>query len=132
VLALGLVTDGEYRELFLTAEDYDGVVFAGSDCVWIKHKVKDTPPPVIEIASFDGDFSAIRLSLAETEAASVVLHDGQGRRVKTLVNGVLPAGEHTYRWDGRDEVGNRVASGVYFCHIQAGAVNETGKIVMMK
>jgi outer membrane protein assembly factor BamB len=132
---MGDVTDGEYRELRVTMLTQEGYAMEGADCVWIKHKVKDPPvlpPTTIKIASFDASTSIIYLSLADRAEASVVVHDVLGRRVKTLVNGALPAGNHTIQWDGRDAAGNRVASGVYFCHVQAGTVNETGKIVMMK
>jgi flagellar hook assembly protein FlgD len=62
----------------------------------------------------------------------MVVYDVQGKRVKTLVNGSLASGNHTVRWDGRDEAGSRVADGVYFCHVKAGTAEETAKMLLMK
>jgi flagellar hook assembly protein FlgD len=55
-----------------------------------------------------------------------------GRLVKTLVDTRLPAGEHFVPWDGRDERGNRVASGVYFVFAEAGADRASRKVVLLK
>jgi len=53
---------------------------------------------------------------------SLHLHDATGRRVRTLVPvQVLPAGRHEVLWDGRDDQGRAVASGVYFARLESGA-----------
>jgi hypothetical protein len=44
----------------------------------------------------------------------------------------MPAGDHTIRWNGRDDAGNTLANGVYFCHAKVGSVTETIKMVLMK
>ena len=45
------------------------------------------------------------------------LFDLAGRRVRSLVSGVLPAGEVSREWDGRDEAGHGVHPGVYFVRL---------------
>ena len=45
-------------------------------------------------------------ALPRAMALSLVIFDPQGRRVRDLARGVLPAGEHALRWDGRDGVGS--------------------------
>jgi hypothetical protein len=62
----------------------------------------------------------------------LVVYDIEGRRVRTLVKGFVPAGDHGVVWDGRDDAGNRVASGVYLYRLRAGAVVETKKMVLVK
>jgi flagellar hook assembly protein FlgD len=52
--------------------------------------------------------------------------------VKTLVDTRLPAGEHFVPWDGTDERGNRVASGVYFVSAEAGADRASRKVVLLR
>ena len=44
----------------------------------------------------------------------VTIYDVTGRRVRQLADRVFPAGEHTLRWDGTDDAGQRIARGVYF------------------
>jgi hypothetical protein len=130
---LGAVVDGEMRELTLTVETYAGIGLEAKDCIWIKHKVKDpTPPPRIVIRTFDGTGSQVYMSLSDVTDVSMVVYDVQGKRVKTLVSGSLAGGDHTIRWNGRDEAGSTVADGVYFCHVKAGTVQETAKMLLMK
>jgi hypothetical protein len=50
----------------------------------------------------------------------LALFDQQGRRVRTLARGSWPAGEHRVTWDGRDESGREVASGLYFARLEHG------------
>jgi flagellar hook assembly protein FlgD len=131
VAALGMVTDGEMRELTLDVETYAGIGLEAKDCVWIKHKVKDpTPPPKIFTRTFDGSGTQILLSLGDVTDVSMVVYDVQGRQVKTLVNGALTGGTHTISWNGRDQAGNTVADGVYFCHVKAGTVEQTAKMLL--
>jgi hypothetical protein len=58
---------------------------------------------------------------------TVAVYDVQGRFVARLVDGVLPAGEHSAVWNAAD-----MASGVYFYRLQAGGVVETRKVILLK
>lgn len=55
-----------------------------------------------------------------------------GEKVRTLVDGYQTTGHKTVRWDGADDLGNKVASGVYFYKLKAGEFTETKKMIMMK
>ncbi len=55
-----------------------------------------------------------------------------GRRVKILADGGYSAGSHTVTWDGRDDNGSMVSSGVYFYRLTASGVSETRKMLLMK
>jgi len=52
--------------------------------------------------------------------------------VATLVNETLPAGEHTVVWNGTDDTGTRVASGVYFYRLVAGEQTMSRKMMLLK
>jgi hypothetical protein len=133
VAALGAVTDGEYRPLTLEGATYDGIPIYGEDCVWIKHKVKDPPPaPTIFTGTFGGSSTTISLGLHEATHVSMVVYDVCGKRVKTVLDGTLPGGDHSIVWNGKDEADNVVANGVYFCRVKAGTVDKTVKMVLMK
>ena len=60
------------------------------------------------------------------------IYDVAGRRVKTLVDQRVPAGERSAEWDGRDERGIEVANGVYIYQIRAGQFADSGRMVLMK
>lgn len=71
-----------------------------------------------------------RLPAAGT--ASIIIYDVAGRRVRTLVSGFVTAGDHSVSWDGRDDSGHQVASGVYLYQLRADDVVATRKMVLLK
>jgi flagellar hook assembly protein FlgD len=62
----------------------------------------------------------------------MTIHDVAGRQVRELQTGEFPAGSHEAKWDGRDDRGVRVASGIYFCRIQAGELVGQRTMVLLK
>jgi hypothetical protein len=60
------------------------------------------------------------------------IYDVSGRRIRTLVDRVLTAGEHRSAWDGRDDAGSRVGSGVYFARFRGATGGGTAKLVLVK
>lgn len=55
-----------------------------------------------------------------------------GQQVRSLVDRDMPAGTHTVVWDGRNDDGGSVSSGVYFYRIQARDFTATKKMMMLK
>jgi hypothetical protein len=55
-----------------------------------------------------------------------------GRRVRTLVSGVVAVGRHTVSWDGGDDAGRILPSGVYFATLRAGGTLTTRKMIMVR
>jgi len=55
-----------------------------------------------------------------------------GQQIRTLVNSTVAAGRYQITWDGSNSQGQKVSSGVYFYHIQAGDYNETKKMLLLK
>jgi hypothetical protein len=76
--------------------------------------------------------TTIAFSLARRGVVSLAVYDVAGRRVRTLVDGSRDAGPHTVAWDGRNDAGVSVASGVYFCKLVAGEFSDTRKLVLLK
>jgi hypothetical protein len=73
-----------------------------------------------------------RLGYTLPVATSVTLavYDAAGRRVRTLADGALPAGEHTAAWDLRDDGGRAVGAGLYFVRMQAGGRELTRRVAV--
>ena len=76
--------------------------------------------------------TSIPFSLARRGTVRLVVHDALGRTVRTLVDGPRAAGTHTLRWDGRDDSGRAVSSGVYICRMRAGAFEKSIKMTFMR
>ncbi|MBK8167010.1 MAG: T9SS type A sorting domain-containing protein [bacterium] len=64
--------------------------------------------------------------------ARLCVYDVNGRLVRTLANGWLEAGERTVTWDGDDDRGGRVASGLYFCRLSVGDRTLVQKMTLLK
>jgi len=62
----------------------------------------------------------------------LAVYDVTGRLVKTLVNEVLPGGRYEVSWDGRNEHGEQVASGIYFANLTSKGVRITRKMVLLR
>ena len=63
---------------------------------------------------------------------SLRIYDVGGRLVRTLFDGQQAAGQKMVTWDGRDERGRSVASGVYFYRLQAPSYKKTLKMVLVR
>jgi hypothetical protein len=74
----------------------------------------------------------IRFGLPEASAVKLTITDLSGRAVRTLVGGNEPAGYRTVHWDGRNDAGEDVAGGVYFCVLEAGKDRAMTKMVLTK
>ncbi|MDO9067665.1 MAG: Ig-like domain-containing protein, partial [Deltaproteobacteria bacterium] len=84
-----------------------------------------SPNPVKSNAEF-------RFGLAREGEASLEIFNVLGQRVKTLFNGQLPAGSHTVKWNGCDEDGRKVSSGVYVCRLTAGDRAMTSRLTVIR
>jgi len=62
----------------------------------------------------------------------VVVYDVSGRRVTTIARGTFPVGSRQATWNGRDDNGKRVASGVYFYQLNANGVSQTKKMLLLR
>jgi choice-of-anchor B domain-containing protein len=74
----------------------------------------------------------IPFELTRGGRVTLAVYDVAGRRVRSVLDRELPAGLHEAEWDGRDDDGRGVASGVYFYRMHAGERTETRRMVLLK
>lgn len=79
-----------------------------------------------------GGTQTLGLSLAFAGHVSCSVFTADGRAIRNLLNGALPAGEHTIRWDGIDDSGNPAPSGVFFAKVATSAGESTAKLVLAR
>jgi hypothetical protein len=63
---------------------------------------------------------------------SVVVYDVRGAKVRVLVSGTESAGKHVVEWDGRNDAGQAVGSGVYFYRMTTAGFSDVRKMVLLK
>lgn len=77
--------------------------------------------------------AAIAFELPDAGRVTLRVYSISGRRVRTVLDdAVLESGPHTIVWDGRDQSGSAVASGIYVCELTAGPERRRGTIVMLR
>jgi len=76
--------------------------------------------------------TTLSYQLAERQEVTIAIYDLLGRRVETLVNGPRAAGVHQTTWRATGTDGQSLASGVYFCRMEAGGYTGTQKLVLVR
>ena len=76
--------------------------------------------------------TVISYSLAENSEVNLTIYNTLGQAVRTLVDGHQTANIYKVVWDGRDDSGKEVASGVYFYRLVAGKFSATKRLIVLK
>ncbi len=76
--------------------------------------------------------TTIQFGLPQAEQVSLKIYDINGKLVRDLFTGMKDAGTHTLLWNGRDNAGQKVSSGVYFYYFKADEFSQTNKMILMK
>ncbi len=74
----------------------------------------------------------INFALARKERATLIIYDLLGRRVRTLFDRSLDAGEYIVTWDGRDQFGVEMPSGTYLYSFESSAFSETKRMILLR
>jgi len=74
----------------------------------------------------------ISFSVASYGEVSLIVFDALGREVNTLVSEVYSPGSYKVTWNGDDQNGNLMSSGMYFYRLDAGEFSQTKKMLFMK
>ena len=138
----GAPARGEKRTLTLTGSLRDGTLFRSEDCVVLvgipddkpddgpKDKPDDRGRKPKLLAASPNPFNpvtSVGYYLPERQRVRISVFDASGRMVAVLADGVQSAGDHVARWQA-----SGFASGIYFCRLEAGGVESTKKIVLLR
>lgn len=74
----------------------------------------------------------IKFSLKENSPVQLDIYNISGQKVRTLLNANMAAGNHIVTWNGLDNSGRSVGSGVYFFKMNSGKYTSTKKMILMK
>jgi hypothetical protein len=97
--------------------------------------VSDLPVAAVRLQSYPNPFNPktkLVYNLPAQVHVRLKVYDVRGRLVRTLVDGVQVAGAQAVVWDGRNESGRALASGVYFARLHAGELTRSLKLLLVK
>lgn len=97
---------------------------------------KDLLPVRLGLKNYPNPFNSetsIEFELAESGRFALNIFDLRGEKIAELMNGYFAAGQHRLRWDGRNQIGDSLPSGIYFASLQfAGREQSTIKLILLK
>ena len=108
----------------------------GSYYVSFKNEPEITPVPArLETSNYPNPFNPVTTivySLPKDSKISISIYNIKGQKVKTLVTGTQPAGSYNVTWNGKDESGKDVTSGIYFYKLKTQNNEITRKMLLLK
>jgi hypothetical protein len=131
-----------YDQLYIPWPTFRGVM--NRDGVYRPRTMTDVPQEVVPrslqvSAPYPNPFNpstTIRLYLpgaaGSRQLLDVSIYDVQGRRVRTLHDGVMEPGWQTWVWDGQNDAGRAQASGLYFLRARSGSESVVKKMSLIK
>ncbi|MCK4695639.1 MAG: T9SS type A sorting domain-containing protein, partial [Candidatus Cloacimonetes bacterium] len=87
------------------------------------------------IGNFPNPFNpvtTIQFTAEDAENAEIIIYNIKGQKIKTLVDEKLDAGYHSVVWDGKDDTGKPVASGIYFYKLQTKKDSSMKKMILLR
>lgn len=76
--------------------------------------------------------TTISFTLSEAGNTNISIYNISGQKVRELLDSHLPAGSNSILWDGRDDTGSRVSTGIYFAQLVSGEKTGVRKMLLMK
>jgi hypothetical protein len=76
--------------------------------------------------------TTIRYDLPEDGPVSIIIYDLMGREIKTLVKQVSAPGRYSVNWNGRNQWGKQIASGMYFYRMETPEFQSVKKLIFLK
>jgi hypothetical protein len=119
---------GSYKIEVRDADDFGSVVGVDKDFtpVPLSYNLKQNFPNPFNPST------NIYFEIPKTEAVKIIVYNVLGQKVWTLVNDTYMAGRHIVNWNGLNDFGERVPSGVYIYRIKAGSFIASQKMLMVK
>ncbi|MCP4143828.1 MAG: hypothetical protein GY752_00940 [bacterium] len=132
--------DPEFCDLatFTPADDSPAADICGGYCGYIGPGCAsgvETPASVHLLGNYPNPFNpstTIAFMLDEPASAELIIRDVQGRAVKHITLGDLPAGRHESAWNGRDNNDRPAASGIYFYELHAMGMKQSRRMILIK
>jgi hypothetical protein len=113
----------------------DDIELSGESVVDVANSNLNIPDAFYVYQNYPNPFNpstTIRYSIPESENIIVSIYDINGNLISTLLNTRQNAGTHEVSWDGKNNSGIPVVSGVYLYNVQAGNSSKISKMILLK
>jgi len=120
---------------FHAPDMFGRLVFSGEPVYGLGVEEKSKPRSFAVLGTYPNPFNpstTIVFSLPEESSASVEVFNIAGQRVRRLFSGEIGCGVHEMSWDGMDDDGEPVTSGVYFVRLTAGGNAVSCRMVLVR
>jgi len=102
--------------------------------------VPNSDPAIVPVVTtLEGNYpnpfnpeTTINFSLKESGKVRINIYNLKGQLVKQLIDTELPSGKHQIVWNGKDNQGRNVGSGIYLYRMEAKGYTNTKKMMLMK
>src|SRR5690606_4029895 len=144
-----LDNDGK-EEIIISIQNYPSTghrllsaIYKSVSTTNVINEITENPENYILYKNYPNPFNpstTIKFSVSDNSFVSIKVYNILGKEIKLLLKENLPAGEHYIQWEGKDNDGNSLSSGIYFIQMkaipqsgrQAGEYQQTIKSVLLK
>ena len=122
----------ENKTLIASRQSYSIIRLGKGD-----YEVTTPTAAISHISNYPNPFNptttiSFELSTDTTENTELIIYNLKGQKVKQLVNGQLSKGQHNVTWNGSDDAGKQVSSGIYLYKLRIGNTEEIRRMLLMK
>jgi hypothetical protein len=130
-----------YPEILISMDSYYNGMFRIFSRIYKKSStvdIEESKEMIVDYSlshAFPNPFNpntTLKFSLPKEEKVTIKVFNVLGKEIKTILNETRNSGETQITWDGTDNKGNQVTSGVYIINMQAGLFNQNKKAVLLK
>ncbi|MFC1526849.1 FlgD immunoglobulin-like domain containing protein [Candidatus Latescibacterota bacterium] len=112
------------------------LVLKGDPVTAVVESGEGTSVPIVSLGPcYPNPFNAeiaVPFALPTSGPVELVVYDILGRRVRKLADGPQSPGLHAVTWDGRDEEGRQLATGIYLCRLIQGTTIQSRKVLLLR
>ena len=133
-----------HNHIYDIVEDHEGVIWIGTlnglvqfnpdRSTQVLH-TQSSPSSISIIGNYPNPFNpstTIHFYVPESGVTDLVIHNVLGQRIRKLISESIPAGTHFIVWNGKDDNGIPVSSGIYIPLLKTGDATSTYKMIMYK
>ncbi len=133
VVAFAIVGGTSESDIILHAYQADSV-YNDTTLIGVEEKTVslDGGCTLLLSSTISKGLSVITFGVDRTERVKLGIYDAAGRIVKKLLDREMPAGTYTLKWDGTDDAGKTLSSGVYFVRMETPKARKTAKLLLLK